>query len=280
VRKKISAAGVILSFLCLLWVDVFPQAGSQAQSEFQKALEAGKKLYESGDHEKAIIKLFEAQNLAREKRDLAEACFHISLCYYALSESENCVAYLRRAFEAYPEKDIDERLFPPRFVGLFYQTKRDVLKAAPAKPEVKTEEKKIESEKKAEPEKKTETEKKDEKKTEPAKKIEPPKIEEKKKPEKKVEKKPEEKKPPAAAGRGKQEIPAGIFLGSADDAAVRIFENARRAQYPASSAYRIFQITRLARLLFQYAGNIRRSDHFAARRLCTARSLEQSDLYA
>ena len=207
-KKKISASGIILSFLCLLWVDVFPQAGNQAQSEFQKALEAGKKLYESGDHEKAIIKLFEAQNLAREKRDLAEACFHLSLCYYALSESENCLAYLRRAFEAYPEKDIDERLFPPRFVGFFYQTKRDVLKVMPVKPEVKAEEKKIEAEKKAEPEKKTDLEKKEGKKVEATKIVEPPKPEEKKEPEKKVGKKPEEQKPPAAAGRGKLEIPS------------------------------------------------------------------------
>ena len=171
-KNKISASGLILSFLCLLWVDVFPWTGIQAQSEFQKALEAGKKLYESGDHEKAIIKLFEAQNLAREKKDLAEACFHISLCYYALGESENCLSYLRKAFEAYPEKDIDERLFPPRFVGLFYQMKRDAQKVAQAK-----------SENKPEPEKKTG-------------------------PEKNVEKKTEDQKPPAAMGKGKQEIPA------------------------------------------------------------------------
>jgi len=202
VKKKISASGVILSFLCLLWIDLFPQAAAPAQSEFQKALEAGKKLYESGEHKEAIIRLFEAQNLAREKRDLAEACFHISLCYYALGESENSLAYLRKAFEADPEKNIDERLFPPRFVGLFYQTKRDVLKAAPAKPEAKVEEKKIEAEKKAEPGKKEEL------KGEAAKKVEPPKIEKKKEPDKKIEKKPEEQKPPAAAGRGKQEIPA------------------------------------------------------------------------
>jgi hypothetical protein len=156
---------VLMSFVAFLGAEAFPQASDQAQAEFQKAFQAGKKLYDEGEHKEAIIKLLEALNAAKAKEETAEADFYIALCYYALGERENCSSYLKRLFEAKSDKEIEAVLFPAGFVGLFYQIKNEAVKQAPPKPEekpgVKAGEKKAEPEKKVQDvEKKPEAEKK------------------------------------------------------------------------------------------------------------------------
>jgi len=192
---------VIVLFLVLLGGESFPQAGDQSQSEFQKILQAGKKLSEDGEHKEAITKLLQALTMAGNKDESAEACFYVSLTYYTLGERENCRTYLQKLFETQPAKEIDARMFPAGFVGLFNQAKTEVEKRQAPKPEekVKTEEKKAEPEKKEE--KRAEPVKKEEKKVEPEKKAGEVKKTD-------SEKKTGEEKPPAGIGKGKKEIPA------------------------------------------------------------------------
>jgi DNA-binding beta-propeller fold protein YncE len=179
-RSKPLTIAVIALFLVLLGAESYPQVGDQSQSEFQKILRAGKKLSEDGEHKEAITKLLQALTMAGNKDENAEACFYVSLAYYTLGERENCRTYLKRLFETQPAKEIDARMFPAGFVGLFNQAKTEVEKRQAPKPE----EKPKAEEKKAEPEKKVEE----------TKKVEP-------------EKKTGEEKPPAGIGKGKQEIP-------------------------------------------------------------------------
>ena len=180
-RSKPLSVAVIALFLLLLGAESYPQAGDQSQSEFQKVFQAGKKLSEDGEHKEAITKLLQALTMAGNKDESAEACFYVSLAYYTLGERENCRTFLKRLFETQPAKEIDARMFPAGFVGLFNQAKTEVEKRQAPKPEEKAKA----EEKKAEPEKKVEG----------TKKVEP-------------EKKTGEEKPPAGIGKGKQEIPA------------------------------------------------------------------------
>jgi len=180
-RSKPLTVALIALFLVLLGAESYPQAGNQSQSEFQKVFQAGKKLSEDGEHKEAITKLLQALTMAGNKDESAEACFYVSLAYYTLGERENCRTFLKRLFETQPAKEIDARMFPAGFVGLFNQARTEVEKRQAPKPE----EKPKAEEKKAEPEKKVE----ETKKVEPGKKT-------------------GEEKPPAGIGKGKQEIPA------------------------------------------------------------------------
>ena len=154
-RSKPLIAAVLLLFVVVLVRESFAQIEGQAQSEFTKAFQAGKKLYEDGEHKEAALKFAQALTSAKEKGDIGEACFYLSLSYYSLGESDNAQLYLKMMFEAQPEREIDARLFPSGFLTLFYRTKSELAKPQPAKLEEKTkveakaEEKKAELEKKA-----------------------------------------------------------------------------------------------------------------------------------
>ena len=189
--SKPLTVAVLALFIVLLGAASYPQVGDQSQSEFQKVFQAGKKLHDEGEHNEAIPKLLVALNLAKRNEETSEACFYLALCYYALGEKEICFSYLKKLFEARPDRDIEALNFPTGFVLLFFQEKNEAAKKAPLKPEAKLEAKA--EEKKAEPEKK------EEKRAEPVKKE-----------EKKVEpeKKTGEEKPPVGIGKGKQEAAA------------------------------------------------------------------------
>lgn len=136
-RSKPFVAALLILFTALWAGEGFARTASQEQSEFTKAIQAGKKLYEDGEHKEAALKLLQALTFAKEKAEITEACFYLSLAYYGLGESANAQLYLKRLFEAEPDKEIDARLFPSGYVTLFYRTKSELAGQKPAKVEEK-----------------------------------------------------------------------------------------------------------------------------------------------
>jgi len=159
-RSKPVVAAVLLLFVVVLSGESFAQIDGQAQNEFTKAFQAGKNLYEDGEHKEAALKFLQALTLAKEKGEIVEACFYLSLSYYGLGESDNAQMYLKKMFEAQLEREIDARLFPSGYVTLFYRTKSEFAKPRPAKLEAKPKEEAKAEEKKAELEKKAKEEEK------------------------------------------------------------------------------------------------------------------------
>jgi sugar lactone lactonase YvrE len=153
-RSKLLVAVVLLLFSALWAGEGFAQAAGQAQSEFAKAFEAGKKLYEDGEHKEAVIKFLQALNAAKEKAETGEACFYLSLSYYGLGDTENTALYMKKMFEAQPEREINARMFPSGYVVQFYRIKSDFAPQKPVKPEEKPKVEAKPDEKKTEPEKK------------------------------------------------------------------------------------------------------------------------------
>jgi sugar lactone lactonase YvrE len=179
-------------FLGLLGSESFSQNTGQSQSEAAKLVQAGKGLYDDGEYKEAIIKLFEGLRLAKAKEDVSEACLYLSLSYYALGDTPNCLANLKKLFEVEPRRSVDESYFPSGFMALFNKTKDEVAKQAATKLPEKVEEKKIEEKKAGE---KTAEEKKAEEKK-AVKEEKPPTVEKPKE---------EEKKPVAVGGKPTQE---------------------------------------------------------------------------
>jgi len=159
-RSKPLVIAVLIVFAAVLGGESFAQIDGQALNEFTKAFQAGKKLYEDGEHKEAALKLLQALTLAKEKGEIAEACFYLSLAYYGLGESDNAQLYLRKLFDAQPEREIDARLFPSGYVTLFYRTKSEFAKPQPVQLEEKPKEQAKAEEKKADLEKKAKEEEK------------------------------------------------------------------------------------------------------------------------
>jgi len=122
-RSTALALSVFLLFVSLLGAESFPRARDQSQSEQSQAFQAGKKLYEDGEHKEAIIKFLQALTSAKEKGEIAEACFYLSLSYYALDEKDSCQLYLKRLFEAQPEREIEAKLYSSGYIALFTKEK-------------------------------------------------------------------------------------------------------------------------------------------------------------
>ncbi len=129
-RSKPLINAVLLLFVAVLSGESVAQISGQAQNEFTKAFQAGKKLYEDGEHKEAALNLFQALSLAKEKGDIAEVCFYLALTYYALGEKDNCQLHLKKLFEAQQDKEIEAKNFPVGFVGLFYVARNEAARSA------------------------------------------------------------------------------------------------------------------------------------------------------
>jgi TonB family protein len=121
----LSAFVILVSVTGLVGARGLPQTGTQTDSEFQKAFQAGKALFENGEHKEAIIKMLQALLITKENAEIAEACLYLALTYYALSEKDYVQLYLKKLFAAQPEKEIEAVNFSVGFVGLFYVAKNE-----------------------------------------------------------------------------------------------------------------------------------------------------------
>jgi TonB family protein len=124
-RPMLSAFVILVSAAGLVGAGGFPQTGTQTPNEFQKAFQAGKVLFENGEPKEATIKLLQALFITRENAEIAEACLYLALTYYALDEKDYVQLYLKKLFEAQPEKEIEAVNFSVGFVGLFYVAKNE-----------------------------------------------------------------------------------------------------------------------------------------------------------
>jgi hypothetical protein len=109
------------------------------QEDFEKLLAEGKRLYlKEMDYEAALLKLKEAENLARTQKQKADVNFYLSLIFYSLwgrGGSENFTEILRNIslidecirkiieFDYY--RELDRFLCPPKYVEAFEAVKKE-----------------------------------------------------------------------------------------------------------------------------------------------------------
>jgi hypothetical protein len=148
-RSHFTAYGVLFCFFLLLCAQIYPQGSAQDTTDPAKLIQAGKKLLDEGEYERAIIVFLKA--LAQKaKEETADAYLYLAYSYYALNDSVNCQLYILKLLEIHPEKVVDESLFTVGFIDLFHKIKKEVMAKAPAPTTEKT------TEVKKEPEKRTE----------------------------------------------------------------------------------------------------------------------------
>jgi len=149
-HSKVLALSLIFSFLLLTTIEVKPnkvesdsnkefkpvvrakEAGEEipaAQKDrFERLLEEGKKLFQEEMDPKAALKKFkEAQNLAITRSQKADVYFYLSLIYYATlgGEAEELAESIRKLIEVDYYRELDKRLCPPGYRGLFQEIKKE-----------------------------------------------------------------------------------------------------------------------------------------------------------
>jgi len=129
-RSKPLIIVVLFLSMTVLVRESFARIDGQAQNEFTKAFQAGKKLYEDGEHKEAALNLFQALTLTKEKGEIAEVYLYLALTYYAMGEKDNCQLHLKKLFEGQQDKEIEAKNFPVGFVGLFYVAKNEAARSA------------------------------------------------------------------------------------------------------------------------------------------------------
>jgi len=150
-RSKILILSLIYSFLLLITTEATPnkvesdsskefkpvvrvkeaqeRVPASQKDRFERLIEEGKKLFqEEMDYEGAIKKFKEAKNLAVTKAQKADVFFYLSLAYYTTLEDmgiEEFVEAIRKLIEIDYDRELDNRLCPPRYVELFEGIKKE-----------------------------------------------------------------------------------------------------------------------------------------------------------
>ncbi len=136
----------LLFFIMPLSSDVLLQRNVSVQRDVDRLIREGKELYENGEYEEAKDKFLEALGHAREREELSEVYFCLSLAYYANGQSEKAKENLLKLFEIQPDRIVDEWYCPSEFVEMFNKTKAESIKLKEKRPVVKVkpgEEKKV-----------------------------------------------------------------------------------------------------------------------------------------
>jgi hypothetical protein len=132
--------------MILLSSDMLPERTVSVQRDVDRLIREGKELYENGEYEEAKDKFLEALGHAREREELSEVYFCLSLAYYATGQSEKAKENLLKLFEIQPDRIVDEWYCPSEFVEMFNKTKAESIKLKEKRPVVKVkpgEEKKV-----------------------------------------------------------------------------------------------------------------------------------------
>ncbi len=129
---KITVSGKMLVLLmlvfCLVELNAAPisQDNPQGLSESARSIQAGKKFYEEGDYQNAVIKYFEALAQSKTIEERADAYFNLALSYYALGDMTKSSDQLKNLFVIQPDRTIDDRYFAAGFIALSLQIKKEV----------------------------------------------------------------------------------------------------------------------------------------------------------
>jgi DNA-binding beta-propeller fold protein YncE len=137
VRFRRAEFGACLALgLVVFWcvADAFPRGGPSDPQESLLWIQEGKRLYESGEYEEAVLKLLEGLKKAKVKAEAADARFYLSLSYYALGRTDDCRDQLNQLFEIQPQRAIDEQLYASGYVELYNKAKDEKLRGQPAAP--------------------------------------------------------------------------------------------------------------------------------------------------
>jgi len=134
---------LLIPVFCLAGLNAAPisQDNSQGQSESARSIQAGKKLYDEGEYQNAIIKYFEALAQSKTQEEKADAYFNLALSYYALGDAARSSDQLKNLFGIQPNRTIDDRFFPSGFIALSNQVNKDVRRPSGATATKETEKK-------------------------------------------------------------------------------------------------------------------------------------------
>ncbi|MDP2913895.1 MAG: hypothetical protein Q8O91_00405 [Candidatus Aminicenantes bacterium] len=165
------------------------QATSQRETDVEKLLVQANSYFQKADYKLAIGCYLEASALSKNRMNISQANFGLSLSYFHLRDSANAARYMRKVVEVDPNKEISDLFYPKAFVQQFNQVRKDLAdkkglttekvgapKPVPAKADEAPPEK---VEKKEEATKKEEPVKKE---AEAPKTVETPKVQETKEP--------------------------------------------------------------------------------------------------
>jgi len=140
-RSKFLVFGTVFLFVFCLFSDVFARQNPPEQSQAEKLLTEGKKLYADGEYEKAIVVLSEALNLTKKgpappKAVVESIYLNLALAYFGIGAAGRSKENLAKLFEVNPGYTIDEAAQSPDFVQLFNDVKKISVKpvAIPAPP--------------------------------------------------------------------------------------------------------------------------------------------------
>jgi sugar lactone lactonase YvrE len=127
--------------LVVFWsaAGAFPRPPLADGQEPSLWIQEGKRLYESGEYEEAILRLLEGLKKTKVKTEAADARFYLSLSYYALGRNADCQAQLQELFKLQPERTIDERYYAAGYIELYrslQSARSGGQPAAPAGPQV------------------------------------------------------------------------------------------------------------------------------------------------
>ncbi len=116
----------ILSLAFLLIQGAFAGQTTQREIDVEKLLVQANSYSQNGDYKLAVGCYLEAAALSKNKMNLSQAYFGLSLCYYYLRDTADATKYMRKVVEVDPNKEISELFYPKSFVELFNQVRTEI----------------------------------------------------------------------------------------------------------------------------------------------------------
>ncbi len=112
----------LIFFVLFFSFYLYPQ-----KSEVEKLLEEGKKAYAEGRFQEAISKLNLAISLIQNKQKLVDAYLNLGLTYFTIGKTELAKDALKKALAINPRLVLDPEYFPPKFLTLTEEVRRDFI---------------------------------------------------------------------------------------------------------------------------------------------------------
>lgn len=97
------------------------------KTDVEKLLQEGKKAYAEGRFEEAISKLKLAISLIQNRQRLVEAYLELGLTYFTIGETEKAREALRNALSINPRLVLDPEYYPPKFLTLAEEVRKDFI---------------------------------------------------------------------------------------------------------------------------------------------------------
>ncbi len=113
-------------FVSLFLIFIFPVFSGQ-KNNAGKLLEEGKKAYIAGRYSEAIKKLNLAVNFIKNKQQLVDAYITLALTYFTVGDENGARENLKKALSANPRLVLDPDYYPPKFISLAEEVRKELL---------------------------------------------------------------------------------------------------------------------------------------------------------